>query len=162
MTRTIALAALLALTGSAAAQPPVPTQPAPQTIPPATQVPPGTPGATDALPTAYRAKEVLGTRVFVGQTQAVGVVDDIVFDDAGGIEYLIVAEGGKLVTVPWSAAKFDLKQRAATLTITPAQYRLIPTYTVTTYPSFYTPAYRTETYKYYGLTPGQLRRALRR
>ena len=37
-------------------------------------------------------------------------------------------------------------------------YKTIPTYTTTSYPDFFAPAYRTTTYKYYGLTPGQLRR----
>ncbi len=161
--RSIALAILLSCVAPATAQTPVPATPAtPGTVQPVPGTVPATPSAAEAPVVTYRAKEVLGTRVLVGQTQAVGVVDDIVFDDAGTVEYLIVSEGGKLVTIPFAAAKFDLAQKTAVLSVTPAQYRLIPTYTATTYPTFYAPAYRTETYKYYGLTPGQLRRALRR
>ena len=159
----LAVAGLIATAAVAAAQTPTPpTTPVPAPFTPGTATPatPATPA--DATPVTYRAKEVLGTRVLVSATQAVGVVDDIVFDDAGSIEYLIVAENGKLVTVPWAAAKFDLKAKTAVLSISPDQYRAIPTYTVTTYPTFYAPAYRTETYRAYGLTPGQLRRALRR
>ncbi|QEL13826.1 PRC-barrel domain-containing protein [Limnoglobus roseus] len=115
-----------------------------------------TASAVDPVGT-YRAKEVLGTKIMIGTT-SVGTVDDIVFDDAGNLEYLIVDNGGKLTTVPWEAAKFDVARREAILTITPQQYQAIPTYTVKTYPSFYTPAYRTEVYKYYGVTPRELRR----
>ena len=107
----------------------------------------------------FRAKQVLGTKIMItGNTAAVGTVDDLVFDDAGNLEYIIVDNGGKLMTVPWEAAKFDLEKKTAILSINADQYRVIPTYTTTTYPSFYTPTYRTETYKYYGVTPRELRR----
>ncbi len=179
----------MGVVGLASAQQPVPTSPPPATQPlptqplptqpPTTQPPltgtatPGAPGS-EMMPTPYRAKEILGTRVSLQGATAVtpgaagtrldtvGTVDDIVFSDDGQIEYLIVENAGKLVTVPWAAAKFDMKQKSAVLAVTPEQYRLIPTYTVTTYPSFYTPAYRTETYRFYGITPGQIRRMERR
>jgi hypothetical protein len=138
---TLASAALLALSATALAQPPKPVV---------------------AAGTTIRAKQVLGTKIQIG-TAAVGTVDDLVFDDAGNLEYLIVADDtGKLLTVPFEAAKWDLEKKVGTLTITPEVYRTIPRYTVTTYPSFYTPTYRTETYKVYGLTPRELRRIERR
>ncbi len=106
----------------------------------------------------YRAKQVLGSKIMIkGESTAMGTIDDLVFDDAGNLEYLIVDNGGKLITVPFEAANFDIEKRVATLTINADQYKLIPTYTTTTYPSFYTPTYRTETYKYYGVTPRELR-----
>jgi hypothetical protein len=89
---------------------------------------------------------------------AIGTVDDLVFDEAGNMEYMIVESNGKLVTVPFDAAKFNIEKRTATVAITPEQYKLIPTFTVTTYPNFYAPTYRTEVYRYYGLTPRELRR----
>ncbi|MBN9119147.1 MAG: PRC-barrel domain-containing protein [Planctomycetes bacterium] len=111
----------------------------------------------------FRAKEVLGTKILIRNNTAVGTVDDIVFDDAGNLDYLIVATGdNRLITVPWDAAKFDLAKKTATLNITPEVYKTIPTYTPTTYPQFYTPAYRTTVYKTYGLTPRELRRLERR
>lgn len=111
----------------------------------------------------FRAKQVLGTSIMIqGNSAAVGTVDDLVFDDAGNLEYLVVDNGGKLTTIPWEAAKFDLEKKQGMLTINADQYKLIPTYTTTTYPSFYTPTYRTETYKYYGLTPRELRIIKRR
>ena len=117
--------------------------------------PPGTqPGAA----AHYRAKQVLGTRILIQGDTAVGTVDDIVFDGAGNLEYLIVENAGKLVTVPFEAARFDLERRTAVLPLTAEQYRVIPTYTPAAYPAYYTPAYRTEVYRYYGLTPRELRR----
>jgi len=150
VTRTLAGSALtlmLAFTGSA--QPPTP------------QPPPGSPGAA-AAPNAFRAKQVLGSKVLIQNNTAVGTVDDIVISDAGEVEYLVVNNDGKYTTVPWSAAAFNYEQRVATVNIAPAQYNVIPTYTATTYPQFFAPAYRSEVYKFYGLTPGQQRRMERR
>ena len=130
-----------------------------QTPPPAAQ--PAQPGATPSnVPgstTAYRAKQVLGTKVNIQGNVNIGTVEDIVFDDAGQVEYLIVDNGGKLVSVPWEAAKFNFQQRTATINITQEQFRTIPTYTVQTYPQFFTPAYRTQVYKFYGMTPRERR-----
>jgi sporulation protein YlmC with PRC-barrel domain len=109
-----------------------------------------------ATPT-FRAKEVLGTKVSISGGTEIGTVEDLVFDDAGNLEYMIVDNGGKLITAPWEAAKFDLAKKTAVLGITQDVYKTIPTYTTTTYPSFYTPTYRTDIYKVYGLTPRQLR-----
>jgi len=110
----------------------------------------------------YRAKQILGTKIMIQGNTAVGTVDDIVFDSAGNMEYLIVANEGKLVTVPWDATKFDLKSQSAVLNVTPEVYKTIPTYTPTTYPDYWAPNYRTGVYKYYGLTPRELRRIDRR
>lgn len=125
------------------------------------------PPAVGAQPVAtsatFRAKQVLGTKVFIQNNTAVGTVEDLVFDDAGNLEYLVVSTGdNKLISVPWDAAKWDLEKKTGTLNITPEVYKTIPTYTVTTYPQFYTPTYRTQTYKFYGLTPRELRRIERR
>jgi sporulation protein YlmC with PRC-barrel domain len=107
----------------------------------------------------YRAKQILGSKIMIQNNTQIGTVDDIVFDQAGNLEYLIVAnDNGKMVTVPWEAAKFNLKSQTGVVNITPDVYKNLPTYTTTTYPDFFAPAYRTTTYKYYGLTPGQLRR----
>lgn len=118
--------------------------------------------AADPAPTAtvktYRAKEVLGSKILIEGNTAVGTVDDIVFDEAGNLDYLIVENGGKLLTVPWEAAKFDAEKREAVLSLSPSQFKVIPTFTVKTYPSFYTPAYRAEVYKSYNITPRELRR----
>ena len=144
--RGTAAAALLLTTGlfASAQQPPV-AQP---------------PGQVQAAPSGqtFRAKQVLGTKVFIAGNVAVGTVDDLVFDDAGNLDYMIVLNEGKLVTLPWEAATFNFQQKTALVNITAEKFRIIPTYTVTTYPSFYTPTYRTEIYTHYGLTPRELRR----
>ncbi len=153
--------ALALVVSAAAAQVnPAPGQPVPQ---PAQPVPvqPGQPQPAQAV-NAWRTKSLLGSKVFVQNNTGVGIVDDIVFDNNGTVEYVIVQNEGKLTTVPWDAVKFDNQQQLATVNVTPQQWQAVPTYTTTTYPSFFTPQYRTTTYKAFNLTPGQLRRLERR
>lgn len=112
---------------------------------------------------AYRAKQILGSKVTLQDNMSAGVVDDIVLDDNGNVDYLIVANAdNRLVTVPWDAAKFNVEKRMATLHIAPEKFQKVPTYTTQQYPVFTAPAYRTQVYEYYGLTPAQERRAIRR
>ena len=113
--------------------------------------------------THYRAKQVLGSKVNIEGDTAVGTVDDIVLDDYGNVDYLIVInEDNRLVTIPWDAAQFNPQKRIAYIPIAPDRYKAVPTYTAEQYPVYSTPAYRTQVYKYYGLTPGQERRMIRR
>jgi hypothetical protein len=162
---TLPIAALLTVgVGSILAQtsqPPPPTAPRPVAPPAAGQ--PRTDARTPAPATegtvqAHRAKQVLGTKVSITGDVNIGTVDDIVFADNGQVEYLIVNNDGKLVTVPWEAAKFNFEKQTATVNITQEQYRVIPTYTVREYPAYFEPAYRTQAYRWYGLTPRPWRR----
>lgn len=147
-TLTLASAFLLATTGLILAQQP--------------KAPPGTPPAATTGHT-FRAKQVLGTKIAIQGNTQVGTVEDLVFDDAGNMEYMIISTSdNKLITVPFDAAKFDLEKKTATVNVTQEVWKTIPTYTVTTYPQFYTPTYRTDIYKVYGLTPRELRRIERR
>lgn len=118
-----------------------------------------TPAATTATTITYRTKQLMGTRILIGSNAEVGTVEDMISDGAGNLEYLVVSAGdGKLVTVPWDAATFDPEKKTATVNVTQEVWKTVPTYTTATYPQFYTPAYRTDIYKVYGVTPRELRR----
>jgi len=119
-------------------------------------------GVKSSPQTALRAKNILGSQVHLQGNATAGTIEDIVFDDEGVIDYLIVSQNGKMVTVPWEAAKFNFEKRTAVINITQEQYQKIPTYTTQTYPQYYTPQYQTEIYGYYNLKPGQARRFERR
>jgi hypothetical protein len=112
--------------------------------------------------TTVRAKSILGAKVALKGGTSAGTVEDIVLSNEGVVDYLVVSSGGKYVTVPWDAARFDYNKRMATIELTQEQYQKIPTYTSEAYPNYYSPEYRTQTYKYYGLTPGRERRLERR
>jgi hypothetical protein len=111
-----------------------------------------------AAPQAYRVKNVLGAKVSIQGDIAIGTVDDIVFNDEGYIEYLIVNNDNQLRTVPWAAAKFNFERKTATVNVTQSQIQSIPTYTPDRLPTFFSPSYRTEVYRFYGLTPREVRR----
>ena len=111
---------------------------------------------------AIRAKSLLGSTVNLQGGTQVGTVEDMVLNNEGVVDYLIVSENGKLVSVPWDAAKFNWQKRTATINVSPAQFRQVPTFTAPNYPQFYAPAYQTQMYKYYNLRPGQVRRLERR
>lgn len=111
----------------------------------------------------YRAKQLIGSKLAIQGNASAGTIDDIVLDEHGNVDYLIVATAeGQLVTVPWDAAVYNADKRVATVQITPENFKQVPTYTTQQYPVYSTPTYRTQVYKYYGLTPGQARRAVRR
>jgi hypothetical protein len=112
--------------------------------------------------TGVRAKSLLGTTVTLQGGARSGTVEDIVLSNDGVVNYLIVSEGGKLVTVPWDALRFNFDKRTATINLVPEQYQRIPTYSITDNPQYYSPTYQTHIYKFYNLPPGKVRRLERR
>jgi PRC-barrel domain len=120
------------------------------------QPPPPRPTGADSQP-GHRAKQVIGAKISIQGNVVIGTVDDIVFADDGHVEYLLVVNDGKLVTVPWAAATFNFEQRTAVVDIPVDRFKLIPTFTVDRYPTFLAPTYREEIYKHYGLRPRDFR-----
>ncbi len=100
-----------------------------------------------------RAKTLIGSKVSIEGGTSVGTVEDVVFDNDGTIDYLVVDHDNKFVTVPWEAAKFDWDRRTAVISITPERFKEIPTYTLESAPNYYEPAYREKVYSYYGVKP---------
>jgi hypothetical protein len=107
-------------------------------------------------PQTHKVKAVIGSKVSIQGGLAIGTVDDIIFDDDGYIDYLVVLNEGKYVVVQCQAAKFTFEQRAATVNITQAQYQQVPTFTVQSWPTF-DANYNSRIYGYYGLTPHERR-----
>src|SRR4051812_27466490 len=100
--RSVAVFGLMAAMGvcvSAQNPPPSPEPPPPRDRPAATPRDPQPPVATERgetttrdqrAPQARRVKNVLGTKVRIQGDLAIGTVDDIVFNDDGYIDYLVV------------------------------------------------------------------------
>src|SRR5439155_10368484 len=107
--------------------------------------PPAAPGAappadTANLPKPLRAKQILGAKINIQNNTAIGTVDDIVLSDAGEVEFLIVATAdNKLISVPWSSAVWGTDYKTAVVNVTAEQFKVVPTYTVTTYPDYFVP-----------------------
>jgi hypothetical protein len=115
-----------------------------------------TTGGDSRQPQTHKVRAVLGTKVSIQGGLAIGTVDDIIFDDDGYIDYVVVLNEGKYVVVPWQAAKFNFEQRAATVNISRQQFQQVPTFTVQSWPTF-DAAYQQRIYGYYGVTPHERR-----
>lgn len=142
----------LAVGGALAGQVP-PPRPPDDPNPPRTSPQDTTTSQPTAAPQARKAKQVLGSKVSLQGGVSIGTVDDIIFSDAGHVDYLVIINEGKYVIVPWQAAKFDFEKQTASVNITQAQYREVPTFTTQQWPNVYEPTYITRTYRYYNLQP---------
>jgi len=67
---------------------------------------------------SHRATELLGATVSLKGGDSLGKILDLVIDDRGTIEYLIVRVDQGLLPVPWGAVNMDAGDRAVTITIT--------------------------------------------
>src|SRR5436853_6937878 len=70
-----------------------------------------------------KAKNIIGAQITIQGNNNVGTVQDIILNDDGVVEYFVVGDGTKLVSVPWEAAKFNFENRTATINITQEQFR---------------------------------------
>jgi hypothetical protein len=108
--------------------------------------------------TKKRAEDLVGYKLTVDKTgQAIGVIDGLVTDAAGDIEYLIVSQGDRMLTVPSAAVAFNIEKRRGTVQITREKLDKIPTFTEEDYPTFSSAEYRAKTYQYFGVTPAKAR-----
>jgi sporulation protein YlmC with PRC-barrel domain len=122
-----------------------------QTTPPANETPPATtpapsnnmpstPPSTAAMPAGdnvisqqktneLRANSLIGTRVRNTESENLGKISDLLFDDKGAIQAAVVSVGGflgigdKLVAVPWSNVKLEGDGRSALLSMTKDQLK---------------------------------------
>jgi len=82
-------------------------------------------GADEATTTTKVRKvtAIIGTEVVVSE-EALGKVKEIVVNDHGCIEYLIVADGEEYVAVPWGAVRYEAGARSITVTTTVTREKL--------------------------------------
>ena len=67
----------------------------------------GTKGpAPTATKKTYRASALLGSKVSIRGKEELGKVSDLVLDDRGCVEYLVVRYGEKFLPVPWGAVSW--------------------------------------------------------
>ena len=74
---------------------------------------------TTTTPPALRVSQILGSNVHL-RGNRYGTVEDMVLNEAGGVDYLVVATGGHVVMLPWSAAQVNGVQRVVTYDVAPA------------------------------------------
>jgi hypothetical protein len=109
-----------------------------------------------------RASSIIGARVSIQGDVAIGKVEDLVLNQNGTVEYLVVLNEDKYVLVPWAAAKLDPGQRTVVVEIRQEKFREVPTFTRESWPNFSDTQYIERINTYYGVKPGRDRRIERR
>jgi hypothetical protein len=75
---------------------------------------------TPPIPAGTRtANQVIGSTIRLQDGVSYGRVVDIVLNDDGYAEYLMVSRDGQYGLLPWSAARVDFGQRVVTYDVTP-------------------------------------------
>ncbi len=105
--KTLACVAAIAATGTAYAQ---------EVIRETTTV---TTETSTQAPQLRRVSQILGSSVQLQGGAAYGKVEDIVLNDAGSVEYVVVSNEGRLAMLPWNAGNFDHTKRVVTYDVTP-------------------------------------------
>ena len=109
-----------------------------------------------------RASSIIGARVSIQGDVAIGKVEDLVLNQNGTVEYLVVLNEDKYVLVPWGAAKLDAGQRTVVVEIRQERFREVPTFTRESWPNFSDTQYIERIHTYYGVKPGRERRIERK
>src|SRR5438874_3779905 len=109
-----------------------------------------------------RASSIIGAKVVIQDNVSIGKVEDLVLDQNGTVEYLVVLNEDKYVLVPWGAAKLDPGQRTVMVEIRQEKFREVPTFTRESWPNFSDTQYIERINTYYGVKPGRERRIEKR
>ncbi len=73
---------------------------------------------TTSAPETLRVSQILGSSVQL-RGGRYGTVEDMILNPAGGVDYLVVANGGHLVMMPWASAQVNATQRIVAYDVTP-------------------------------------------
>ena len=112
-----------------------------------------------AAPTrARRVSEIMGAKVTIQNDLSVGKVEDLVINDNGCIDYLVVLNEDKYVLVPWISADVSFERRTVAVQIGQEKFRAVPTFTRDRWPNLSDRAYVEKLNTYYGVRPGRERR----
>lgn len=66
-----------------------------------------------------RASQLIGSNIRLQGEENYGKVDDLVLDDNGNINYLLVSKGNRYVLMPWNAADINYGQRVVVYDVAP-------------------------------------------
>ena len=76
-----------------------------------------------------RVSMVIGGSVRIGGDVSVGKIEDVVINDRGCIDYVVVVYHDKYVAIPWTATTVDFSERIVTVDITEERFAEVPTFT---------------------------------
>jgi hypothetical protein len=78
-----------------------------------------------------RLSLVIGGAVRIANGISVGKIEDVVLNDHGCIDYVVVVYHDNYVAIPWSVATVDYGERIVTVDITEQRFAEVPTFTRT-------------------------------
>lgn len=111
--------------------------------------------AQPAAGQVVRLSRILKSKVLIQQDQPAGTVTDVVLSDAGCVEYLVVSNEDQFYAVPYAATQMRYADQVVFLDMAPAQFQKVTYFGANNWPNLYAPAYRNQTYSFYGLgVPG--------
>jgi hypothetical protein len=111
---------------------------------------------------ARRMSEIMGARVTIQNNVAIGKVEDLVINDNGCIDYMVVLNEDKYVLVPWASADVNFERRMVAVEIAREKFREVPTFTRDRWPDLSDRTYVEKLNTYYGVRPGRERRIEKR
>jgi hypothetical protein len=95
---------------------------------------------TAAASVTRKASQIMGSRVSIRGGDTLGKVHDLVIDESGYIDYLIVRYRDEFLAVPWGAVRFDPRDRLFTVTTRVERDRLKDVmFPSDRWPDFYSP-----------------------
>ncbi|MFL5242147.1 MAG: PRC-barrel domain-containing protein [Gemmataceae bacterium] len=106
-----------------------------------------------------RVSSVIGTTVSLRENASLGKVEDLVLNESGCVDYLVVDFEQKFILVPWSSARVDFSKRTVTVDIERDRFKDVPTFTREKWPDFSDTQYIERINKFYGVRPGPRGRA---
>jgi len=116
------------------------------------EVPSRRESSAPATPGVRRASTVLGARVSLQGGDAVGKVTDLVINDDGCIDYVVVASEDNYVLVPWSAGTVNFAERTIVLDIPQNRWREVPTFTRDRWPDLSDARYTQRVQRYFNVS----------
>src|SRR4051812_10708442 len=73
-----------------------------------------TPGGTTTTTEIRRVSQVIGSTVALQGANDFGKVEDIVLNDNGCIEYVVITHDNQFAMLPWTAANLNFNRRVVT------------------------------------------------
>jgi hypothetical protein len=90
-----------------------------------------TPAAGQTTNEVRQLSQVIGGGVQIANGVSVGKIEDVVLNDHGCIDYVVVVYRDRYVAIPWTVATVDYGQRIVNVNITEQRFNQVPTFTRT-------------------------------
>jgi sporulation protein YlmC with PRC-barrel domain len=110
---------------------------------------------TESATQVRRVSTVISSRVVLAEGGSVGKVEDIVVNEDGCIDYLVVAYQDEFILVPWSITTVNFQQQVVRLDATRQTLRSVPTFTRGNWPNLSNRQYTQRLWSAWGVQSGR-------